>query len=87
GYVLRTEPNIHDKWKHIFEERERDDDGDVVMDDKSGTGTSGKSNPFFPFSSELDWRVAKWAKDDGPGQKVFDLFLAIPGVHTLYNHN
>ncbi|TFK45605.1 hypothetical protein OE88DRAFT_1740110 [Heliocybe sulcata] len=59
----------------IFEERERDMDGDVVMNDEDGTG-----NPFYPFSTELDWRVAKWAVEEGPGKKSFDRFLDIPGI-------
>ncbi|TFK53469.1 hypothetical protein OE88DRAFT_1643214 [Heliocybe sulcata] len=77
GYVLRTEANIHARWRKIFEDRERDldGDGDVVMEDSDGT-----SNPFYPFSTELDWRVAKWAVEEGPGKKAFDCFLDIPGI-------
>ena len=51
-----------------------DKDGDIVM------GNDGEPNPFTPFSSELDWRVAQWAVKDGPGHNAFDRFLKIPGV-------
>ena len=53
---------------------EDDEDGDIVM------GNDGEPNPFAPFSSELDWKVAQWAVKDGPGHNAFDRLLAIPGV-------
>ena len=63
-----------------------DKDGDSSMDN------NGKPNPFFPFASELDWRVAQWAVKDGPGHSAFNQLLEIPGVSkfnwypfTLYN--
>ncbi|KAF8958087.1 hypothetical protein BDZ97DRAFT_1668977 [Flammula alnicola] len=40
----------------------------------------GELNPFAPFSSELDWRVAQWAVKDGPGHNAFNRLLEIPGV-------
>ena len=40
----------------------------------------GEPNSFFPFSSELDWRVAWWAVKDGPGHNAFNHLLEIPGV-------
>ena len=51
-----------------------DKDGDSLMDSDS---------PFFPFSSELDWRVAQWAVKDGPGHNAFNRLLEIPGVSSL----
>lgn len=51
-----------------------DEDGDSLMDNE------GEPNPFFPFASELDWRVAQWAVKDGPGHNAFNRLLAIPGV-------
>ena len=51
-----------------------DEDGDTVM------GMGDVSNPFAPFSSELDWRVAQWAVKDGPGHNAFNRLLEIPGV-------
>jgi hypothetical protein len=47
-------------------------DGDVDMD--------AGDNPFHPFNSELDWRVAQWGIKDNPGQNALDRLLAVPGV-------
>lgn len=51
-----------------------DKDGDSSMDNNR------EPNPFFPFSSELDWRVSQWAVKDGPGHNAFNRLLEIPGV-------
>jgi len=48
-----------------------DQHGDVSMDPPSN---------FYPFNSELDWRVAQWAVQDNPGQNALDRLLSIPGV-------
>ena len=57
----------------------RDEEGDVPMADED--------SKYFPFSSELDWRVARWAIKDGPGHNAFDRLLEIPGVCWLINPN
>ena len=54
-----------------------DREGDTLMEE------GRDPNPFAPFSSELDWRVAHWAVKDGPGHNAFNQFLKIPGVRTL----
>jgi len=51
-----------------------DREGDTLMEE------GGEPNPFEPFSSELDWRIAHWAVKDGPGHNAFNRFLEIPGV-------
>ncbi|KAF8168381.1 hypothetical protein B0H34DRAFT_646341 [Crassisporium funariophilum] len=51
-------------------------DGDISMEGE---------NPFFPFLSELDWKVAQWAVKDGPGHSAFNRLLEIPGV-SLCKH-
>ena len=66
GEILRFE----DPPRYIL----ADEDGDTVM------GMGDVSNPFAPFSSELDWRVAQWAVKDGPGHNAFNRLLEIPGV-------
>ena len=38
------------------------------------------TNPFLPFKSEVDWRVAKWFIKDGPGISANDRLLEIPKV-------
>jgi len=35
---------------------------------------------FAPFASELDWRMASWAVQEGIGQKTLDWLLSILGV-------
>jgi len=37
-------------------------------------------NPFHPFTSQLDWEIARWANEDGPGQAAFTRLLNIDGV-------
>jgi hypothetical protein len=37
-------------------------------------------NPFHPFASQLDWEIARWANEDGPGQGAFTRLLNIDGV-------
>lgn len=44
------------------------------------TDVNGNSNPWAPFTSEIEWEVAKWAKLRGPGSTAFSDLLAIPGV-------
>jgi hypothetical protein len=39
-----------------------------------------QNNPFYPFASELDWEIVRWANEDGPGQAVFTRLLNIDGV-------
>ena len=47
---------------------------------------NGRSNPWAPFASEIDWEVAKWAKLRGPSSTAFSDLLAIPGVSTRFHH-
>ena len=37
-------------------------------------------NPWAPFSLQLDWEVAHWAKFRGPSSTAFSEFLKINGV-------
>jgi hypothetical protein len=55
----------------------QDREGDTLMEE------DGEPNPFAPFSSELDWRVAHWAVKDGPGHNAFNRLLEIPGVSNF----
>jgi hypothetical protein len=54
-----------------------DREGDILMEE------GGEPNPFAPFSSELDWRVAHWAVKDGPGHNALNRLFEIPGVSNL----
>src|ERR1700733_5775016 len=42
------------------------------------------TNPYAPFSSEIDWGVARWAKLRGPSSTVFSELLKIPGVRSSH---
>ena len=42
------------------------------------------SNLWAPFSSQLDWEIAKWAKLRGAGSTAFSDLLAIEGVSDIY---
>ena len=75
GRVVRMNQTLHEKWKRQFAS-EFDGDGDAAMDD----GTAPTSNTFYPFASEMDWRVANWMIKESPGNKAFDRLLEIPGV-------
>ena len=42
------------------------------------------NNPFTPFTSKLEWEVAKWAKLRGPGSTACSELLGIEGVSDLF---
>ena len=42
------------------------------------------SNLWAPFSSQLDWEIAKWVKLRGAGSTAFSDLLAIEGVSDIY---
>ena len=44
-------------------------------------------NPWAPFSSQLDWEVARWAKMRSPSSTAVTELLAIPGVRVSYSWN
>ena len=73
GRVIRMDSTLHDRWRALF--GYEDADGDRVMDD-----TPLLEQKFALFASELDWRVARWAVQEGVGHKSLDRLLAIPGV-------
>ncbi|KAA1479265.1 hypothetical protein DENSPDRAFT_748679, partial [Dentipellis sp. KUC8613] len=35
---------------------------------------------WSPFKSEMDWKIAKWAIQEGIGHNTLDRFLSIPGT-------
>lgn len=37
-------------------------------------------NPYFPFSSKLEWDIARWAKQEGPGANSLDHLLRFDSV-------
>lgn len=46
-------------------------------------GENLAANPWAPFSSRIDWEIAKWAKTRGPGSTAFTELLNINGVRIL----
>lgn len=82
GRTIRMNKDLHQRWHDLFGPG-KDREGDMLM----GEGTiftSGRSNGFAPFASELDWRVANWAIKEGVGHNAFDRLLSIPGVsHSI----
>lgn len=46
----------------------------------------GSENPYAPFTSRLDWEVARWAKLRGPGSTAFSDLLAIEEVRSRIHH-
>ena len=44
--------------------------------------SGGARNPYWPFTSQLDWEVAYWAKIHGPGSiavsELFDINSVSP---------
>src|SRR5882757_8904090 len=76
GACLRVVDTLHERWKREFGPSQ-DMQGDVNMSDVSKDGDGTK---FSPFASELDWRIARWAIQDGIGHKSFDRLMSIPEV-------
>ena len=63
-------------WKESPPRLRSEEDMDVDRADN-------ENNPFYPFNSELDWKVAQWAVKDNPGHNAFDRLLAVPGVGVM----
>jgi hypothetical protein len=51
-----------------------------TADQQYSSAINDASNLWAPFSSEIDWKVAKWAKLRGAGSTAFSELLAINGV-------
>ncbi|KAF7795599.1 hypothetical protein EIP86_006762, partial [Pleurotus ostreatoroseus] len=41
---------------------------------------NGVENPWYPFASQLEWDIAKWAKETNTGDNSLNKLLTIPGV-------
>ena len=64
---------LHEKWRAMY--GCEDADGDTAIGE-----AALPEQEFAPFASELDWRVARWAVQEGIGHKSLDRLLSIPGV-------
>ncbi|KAJ3567978.1 hypothetical protein NP233_g6016 [Leucocoprinus birnbaumii] len=47
---------------------------------RSNPPLQSPDNPYSPFSSEVNWEIARWAKLRGPSSTAFSELLAIEGV-------
>ena len=80
GAIIRMDEHLHQRWKALFGNNSEVEDEDIRMDD----GNQPSINPYAPFASELEWRVARWAVKDGIGHKSLDRLLAISGVRWFF---
>ncbi|KAG1845829.1 hypothetical protein F4604DRAFT_1595367 [Suillus subluteus] len=78
GASIRLVETLHERWRRNFGP-EKDRNGDINMADISSE-LEVEDGKFALFNSELDWRIARWAIQDGIGHKSFDRLMAIPGV-------
>ena len=44
------------------------------------------NNPFSPFSSQIEWEIAHWAKTRGPSSTAFTELMSIEGVSICTQH-
>jgi hypothetical protein len=79
--VIGQDQKLYDRWKQIFGQNES------FNMDVDGKPAVEKQNPYTPFTSELDWRIARWAVKNNPGHKVFDQLLSIPRVSLAFQMN
>jgi hypothetical protein len=75
GRVIRMDATVHERWRRQFAGEYED----TVMKDVDDVEDDEKAK-YHPFASELDWRLACWAVQEGIGHKSFDRLVAIPGV-------
>jgi len=55
------------------------------LDYRQAISTTESPNPYAPFSSRLDWEIARWAKMRGPGSNSLTELLRIEGVRFPTN--
>lgn len=78
GKVIAMNEDLVAKWR-LRCGGNADVDGDVEMGDVD----ENAPNPYAPFASELDWKVARWAVKDSPGHNALNRLLEIPGVRNI----
>ena len=73
GRAIRMDHTLHKKWRAMY--RHEDANGNIAMGE-----AALPEQEFAPFTSELNWRVVRWAVQEGIGHKSLDRLLSIPGV-------
>ncbi|KAH9913390.1 uncharacterized protein B0H18DRAFT_837744, partial [Fomitopsis serialis] len=82
GEVTQVDEDVRRRWLEGKEGRSSSNTEDA-------TNSDGK-NPWEPFQSEMDWRFASWAIQEGLTQGSIDRALEIPGFQErlgLSYHN
>ncbi|KIK78153.1 hypothetical protein PAXRUDRAFT_85434, partial [Paxillus rubicundulus Ve08.2h10] len=82
GRVIWMGESLHQQWRSSFKAG-RQDQGNAKEDIEMENGTDAgnqESRWYSPFASELDWRIAQWAIEEGMGQNSLTRLLEIPGV-------
>ncbi|KAJ8508384.1 hypothetical protein ONZ45_g9337 [Pleurotus djamor] len=74
GTVVRFDTQARNRWNALYGCQ----NAEPLSDPSSSP--EDNSNPYFPFSCELDWKVANWFIKEDPGHNAFNRFLSIPGV-------
>lgn len=70
GQCIGIDKDAQTRWKTIF--------------GKEGASYNFQpTNGYFPFASELDWKIAHWAITEKVSQTAMDKLLKIPEVVTL----
>ena len=55
---------------------------DINTEYTNKIGMSG--NPYRPFSSKIEWEIARWAKTRGPSSTAFTELMNIEGVRSIH---
>ncbi|KAF7799993.1 hypothetical protein EIP86_011236 [Pleurotus ostreatoroseus] len=55
-------------------------DWDPKVRQRFEENANGVDNPWHPFASQLEWEIAKWAKETNAGDSSLNKLLTIPGV-------
>ncbi|KAI0091143.1 hypothetical protein BDY19DRAFT_984133 [Irpex rosettiformis] len=58
---------------------------DEVVPDANPFSAAHQGNPYLPFMSEMDWKIARWAKLRGQGSTAMSEMLSIPGLQDSLN--
>lgn len=77
GKVIQMDETLHRRWRKLFHQPSfQKTMPEIPL-------PTGDPNPYAPFASELDWRIARWAVHDGIGHSSLDQLLGIPGVRLF----
>ena len=60
----------------MYSENDQDDNHRYLGE----IGIQSNLNPYAPFTSKMDWEIARWAKLRGPSSIAFTELMSIEGV-------